>query len=72
MMPAPVAPDGIRHVDLVLATHAHTDHMDPGTLPALLATNPAAMLIAPRAAIATALERTGIARACWTSTRATC
>ena len=34
MMPAPVAPDGIAHVDLVLATHAHTDHLDLGTLPA--------------------------------------
>lgn len=63
MMPAPVPPDGIRHVDLVLATHAHTDHMDPGTLPALLAANPAAMLVAPRAAAATALERAGVSPA---------
>ncbi|RCW87234.1 MBL fold metallo-hydrolase [Paracoccus lutimaris] len=62
MMPAPVAPGAIRHVDLVLATHAHTDHLDPGTLPALLAANAGAALIAPRAALATALERSGIAR----------
>lgn len=61
MMPVPIAPDMIGHVDLVLATHAHTDHLDPGTLPALMAANPAARLVAPRAAAATALQRAGIA-----------
>lgn len=61
MMPAPVSPHEIAHVDLVLATHAHTDHLDPGTLPALIAANPGALLIAPRAARAVALDRSGIA-----------
>ncbi len=61
MMPAPVAPEGIAHVDLVLTTHAHTDHMDPGTLPALLAANPAALMVAPRAARDAALTRSGVA-----------
>lgn len=61
MMPVPVAPDDIRHVDLVLVTHDHTDHMDPGTLPALMAANPAARLAAPRAARDTALDRARIA-----------
>jgi len=60
MMPVPVAPDAIRHVDLVACTHGHTDHMDPGTLPALLAANPNALLLAPRAMRALALERSGI------------
>lgn len=60
MMPAPVAPGAIAHVDLVLATHAHTDHLDPGTLPALLAANPQARLVAPRSARALALERAAI------------
>ncbi|MCR9120777.1 MAG: MBL fold metallo-hydrolase [Phyllobacteriaceae bacterium] len=60
MMPAPVKPDDIGHVDLVLATHAHTDHLDPGTLPALMSTNPGAMLLAPAAVEAMALERGGI------------
>jgi L-ascorbate metabolism protein UlaG (beta-lactamase superfamily) len=59
MMPPPVPPDEIFHVDLVLCTHAHTDHMDPGTLPLLLATNPRARLIAPRAVSAQATERSG-------------
>lgn len=61
MMPAPVSPHEIAHVDLVLATHAHTDHLDPGTLPALIAANPGALLVAPRAARAVALDRSGIA-----------
>ncbi|MCB1445555.1 MAG: MBL fold metallo-hydrolase [Rhizobiaceae bacterium] len=61
MMPPPVAPAGIAHVDYVCCTHAHTDHMDPGTLPALLAANPSACLVAPRAMRKTALDRSGLA-----------
>ncbi|PZO81267.1 MAG: MBL fold metallo-hydrolase [Mesorhizobium amorphae] len=60
MMPPPVEPGGIAHVDAVLATHAHSDHLDPGTLPALLAANPQAVLVAPKSARAAALERGGI------------
>lgn len=59
MMPSPVVPDEIFHVDLVLCTHAHTDHMDPGTLPLLLSANPSARLVAPRAVAAQAMERSG-------------
>lgn len=57
MHPAPITPGAIRHVDLVLATHAHTDHLDPGTLPTLLAANPGAQLVVPRSARAIAAER---------------
>ncbi len=60
LMPAPVAPGLIRHVDAVLATHAHTDHLDGGTLPALLSANPDAVLVAPAAARDLALARSGI------------
>lgn len=59
MMPPPVEPGEIAHVDAVLATHAHTDHLDPGTLPQLLANNPGAPLIVPQAARTVALERSG-------------
>lgn len=59
MMPPPIAPDALTGVDFVLCTHAHTDHMDPGTLPALLAANPNAHLIAPRAVREAALQRSG-------------
>lgn len=61
LMPVPVPPDGIRHVDAVLGTHAHGDHLDPGTLPALLAANPRAVLVAPAHSAADALARSGIA-----------
>lgn len=60
MMPPPVAPDGIHFVDLVACTHAHTDHMDPGTLPALLTQNPNATLLVPRAMKDQALTRSGV------------
>jgi L-ascorbate metabolism protein UlaG (beta-lactamase superfamily) len=59
-MPAPVAPEAIRHVTAVLATHAHTDHLDPGTLPALLKANPLAVLVAPASAAEVAAARAGI------------
>jgi L-ascorbate metabolism protein UlaG (beta-lactamase superfamily) len=61
MMPAPAAPGEIAHVTAVLATHAHTDHLDPGTLPALLAANPGAVLVAPASATGTAVARSGVA-----------
>ena len=60
MMPAPVSPADCAFVDLVLCTHAHTDHMDPDTLKPLLARNPEARLIAPRAMQAQAVTRSGL------------
>lgn len=57
MMPPPVAPDALTGIDWLLCTHGHTDHMDPGTIPALLAANPQARVLAPRAERARALER---------------
>lgn len=60
IMPAPVAPDQIAQVDLVVATHAHTDHLDLGTLPELMRTNPNAPLIAPRAVRDVAVARAGV------------
>ena len=49
MTPIPVAPKELTGLDGILCTHHHSDHLDPGTLPALLEANPAARLIAPRA-----------------------
>jgi len=57
MMPSPVAPGALRGIDWVLATHAHSDHMDPGTLPALFAANPHTRGLVPRAERARAIER---------------
>lgn len=64
MMAAPVAPHDIGHVDLVLATHAHTDHLDGATLSPLLTANPRASLLAPAAMADVALARGGIGREC--------
>ena len=49
MMPPPLRPQDLRGIDWVLCTHAHTDHMDPGTLPGVLAVNPRCRVLAPRA-----------------------
>lgn len=57
MMPPPVLPGVLSGVDWRLCAHFHTNHMDPGTIPALLAANPKARVLAPRAERAKALER---------------
>ncbi len=52
LMPPPVEPHEVRALDMVLATHRHSDHMDPEGLPALMANNPSARLVLPRALMA--------------------
>jgi L-ascorbate metabolism protein UlaG (beta-lactamase superfamily) len=49
MMPAPIDIGDLPPVDLILCSHAHTDHMDPGTLRPLLARHPSARILCPRA-----------------------
>ena len=57
MMPVPVEPSALLNIDWILCTHAHTDHMDPGTLPLLLRANSKAKVILPRAEASRAIER---------------
>ncbi|MCB1329195.1 MAG: MBL fold metallo-hydrolase [Maritimibacter sp.] len=57
MMPLPVAPDALRGIDWLLCTHGHTDHMDPGTIPALVAANPEMRVLVPRAELEKARDR---------------
>jgi L-ascorbate metabolism protein UlaG (beta-lactamase superfamily) len=57
MMPPPAAPGDLRGIDLLLCTHGHTDHMDGGTIPALVAANPGMAVVVPRAERARAAER---------------
>lgn len=58
----PVAPERLGFVDIVTSSHAHTDHLDPGTLGPLVATNPSLLMVVPEAARAVARERTGLSR----------
>ena len=57
MMPPPVEPEELRGVDWVFCTHAHSDHMDPGTLPVLAKNNRDCRFLVPRAEAANAVAR---------------
>ena len=57
MAPAPVTPDELGDVDLVLCTHHHTDHMDPGTLAPLARRLPNLRFVVPTASAALARQR---------------
>src|ERR1700678_1914912 len=43
MTRAPIRGHELQSVDLVLASHKHSDHLDPGTFPDLLAASPGAI-----------------------------
>jgi L-ascorbate metabolism protein UlaG (beta-lactamase superfamily) len=47
MAPAPVDPAALEDIDFVIATHGHTDHLDPGTLGPIAAANPRCSFIVP-------------------------
>ncbi|MCC6394359.1 MAG: MBL fold metallo-hydrolase [Bryobacterales bacterium] len=45
---SPLRPEEVRHADMVLCSHAHGGHMDPETLPALLAASTRAKVVLPK------------------------
>jgi L-ascorbate metabolism protein UlaG (beta-lactamase superfamily) len=51
MTRAPVRGTDLTGIDLVLASHRHSDHLDPGTVPGLLAASPSARLVLPAAIV---------------------
>ena len=57
MAPPPIDAAALRDIDFVIATHGHTDHLDPGTLAPLAAANPLCRFIVPGSCGALALER---------------
>ena len=57
LSPPPVTPDDLGALDLVLCTHHHTDHVDPGTLAPLAQRLPSLRFIVPAASAALARER---------------
>ena len=60
MMAAPIVPDELDGLDVVLCTHRHTDHMDPGTLQPLARRFPQARFVVPAAVIDEAVKRCGV------------
>ncbi len=54
-----MAPELLTGIDVITSSHNHTDHLDADTLLPLLAANPKAKLVIPRANRAFVLERLG-------------
>jgi L-ascorbate metabolism protein UlaG (beta-lactamase superfamily) len=57
MMETPIAPSLLGGIDLYLATHGHTDHLDPGTLGPVAASSPDCIFVVPASCLDLALER---------------
>ena len=57
-----VEPERLGLVDVVTSSHAHTDHLDPDTLRALVAARPDVEIVAPEAHRDLVAERAGVAR----------
>ncbi len=47
MTECPLRGADLTDVDLILSSHKHSDHLDPGTLPDLMAASPKAVLVLP-------------------------
>lgn len=59
MMPPPITIEDLPRPDLVLITHAHTDHMDPDTLDPLHQRFPEVPFLVPAASLTQAKQRIG-------------
>jgi L-ascorbate 6-phosphate lactonase len=51
MTTAPLHGEDITNAQLVFASHKHSDHLDPGTMPALFSASPEARLVLPSAIV---------------------
>jgi L-ascorbate metabolism protein UlaG (beta-lactamase superfamily) len=60
MMAAPIVPDELDRLDVVLCTHRHTDHMDPGTLQPLARRFLRARFVVPAAVVDEAVKQCGV------------
>jgi len=49
LLDPPLHAQDIAHANLILCTHAHGDHLDPDTVPAILASSQRAKLVIPKA-----------------------
>ena len=57
LMPVPVDPRTLTDVTVVLCTHGHTDHIDPGSLPEIAQASPNARFLVPRSVTDIAVQR---------------
>ncbi len=57
LMPTPLSVEQLPPLAAVLCSHAHGDHMDPATLPAIAASQPACRFIVPAAEASQASQR---------------
>lgn len=57
MMAPPMTPDAAVGADFLLASHAHSDHLDPGLVEPFMQANPECVLICPASAREKAQER---------------
>ncbi len=57
MMPPPLAVDAAIGADMLLSTHAHSDHLDPGLIRPFMQANPDCQLVCPSSADDVALAR---------------
>jgi len=57
MSPPPIQADALFDIDFVLATHGHSDHLDPGALSVYAHNNPDCRFVVPESCRATALVR---------------
>ena len=60
LMVAPIVADELGHIDLVLCTHHHTDHLDGETLTLLAKRLPSLRFVVPKASIAIAQDRINV------------
>jgi L-ascorbate metabolism protein UlaG (beta-lactamase superfamily) len=60
MTRAPLRGSDLRAIDLILASHKHSDHLDPGTIPDVLAACPFALLVIPEALVGYARQDLGV------------
>ena len=49
-LPPPIAPKDVTNADMILCTHAHPSHMEPGTLPQMLNASSRAKVVLPKSA----------------------
>ncbi len=60
LAPRVVEPERLDFIDIVTASHSHTDHLDPETLRPLARVNSELTLVVPKAVRAVARERSGL------------